>query len=54
MPRTIGLFLFDDFQLLDACGPITSFEVAGRLAEAPYRLVLLSAAGGPRCEARPG
>jgi transcriptional regulator GlxA family with amidase domain len=47
MRRTIGLFLFDDFQLLDACGPITSFEVAGRLAEAPYRLVLLSAAGGP-------
>lgn len=47
MPRTIGLYLFDDFQLLDASGPITSFEVAGRLARSPYRLVLLSASGGP-------
>jgi len=47
MPRAIGLYLFDDFQLLDACGPITSFEVAGRVAGAPYRLKLLSAAGGP-------
>lgn len=47
MPRTIGLYLFDDFQLLDASGPITSFEVAGRLARSAYRLVLLSASGGP-------
>ncbi|WP_421853441.1 GlxA family transcriptional regulator [Novosphingobium sp.] len=47
MPRTIGLYFFDDFQLLDASGPITSFEVAGRLARRPYRLVLLSASGGP-------
>lgn len=47
MPWTIGLYLFDDFQLLDASGPITSFEVAGRIARRPYRLVLLSAAGGP-------
>ena len=47
MPRTIGLFLYPDFQILDACGPITSFEIAGRMAGDAYRLVLLSAMGGP-------
>ena len=47
MPRTIGLVLYPDFQILDACGPITSFEIAGRMAGDAYRLVLLSAMGGP-------
>lgn len=47
MPRTIGLYLYEDFQLLDACGPITSFEIAGRMGGDAYRLVLLSARGGP-------
>lgn len=47
MPRTIGLFLFADFQILDVCGPLTSFEVAERFAPGAYRLVLLSAGGGP-------
>lgn len=46
MPRTVGLFLYDNFQLLDACGPITSFEIAGRMANDAYRLILLSAKGG--------
>lgn len=46
MPRTIGLFLYEDFQILDACGPITSFEIAGRMADEGYRLILLSATGG--------
>lgn len=46
MPRTIGLFLYEDFQILDACGPITSFEIAGRMAGEGYRLILLSATGG--------
>ena len=31
MPRSIGLVLYPDFQILDACGPITSFEIAGRM-----------------------
>jgi transcriptional regulator GlxA family with amidase domain len=47
MPRTIGLFLYPDFQILDACGPITSFEIAGRMADDAYRVILLSATGGP-------
>ncbi|HZV10071.1 MAG TPA: GlxA family transcriptional regulator [Novosphingobium sp.] len=47
MIRTIGLYLYPDFQILDACGPITSFEIAGRMAGDAYRLVLLSAKGGP-------
>ena len=47
MPRTIGLVLYPDFQILDACGPITSFEIAGRMASDAYRLTLISATGGP-------
>ena len=47
MLRTIGLYLYEDFQLLDACGPITSFEIASRMAGDAYRLKLLSASGGP-------
>lgn len=47
MPRTIGLYLYEDFQLLDACGPITSFEIGGQMGGDAYRLVLLSARGGP-------
>lgn len=47
MPRTIGLVLYPDFQILDACGPITSFEIAGRMAGDAYCVILLSAMGGP-------
>jgi len=47
MARGIGIYLYEDFQLLDACGPITSFEIAGRMAGHAYRLDLLSATGGP-------
>jgi transcriptional regulator GlxA family with amidase domain len=47
MPRTIGLVLYPDFQILDACGPITSFEIAGRMAGDAYRTMLISAKGGP-------
>ena len=46
MSRTVAFYLYDDFQLLDACGPITSFEIAGRMAEDAYRLILISAQGG--------
>ncbi len=47
MARIIGIYLYEDFQLLDACGPITSFEIAGRMAGDAYRLTLLSVTGGP-------
>lgn len=46
MLRSIGLVLYPDFQILDACGPITSFEIAGRMAGDAYRVNLLSATGG--------
>lgn len=46
MPRTIGLFLFADFQILDVVGPLTCFEVAERFAPGAYSTVLLSAEGG--------
>jgi transcriptional regulator GlxA family with amidase domain len=46
MARTLGVLLFEGFQLLDAAGPIAAFEIAGEMAEAPYRMHLLSRAGG--------
>jgi transcriptional regulator GlxA family with amidase domain len=31
----IGVLVFPDFQLLDAAGPISVFEIAGRFANQP-------------------
>ncbi len=36
IPRKIGFFVFPDFQLLDAAGPIAAFEIAGRYAGGAY------------------
>jgi transcriptional regulator GlxA family with amidase domain len=48
MPRTIGVLIFPQFQLLDATGPITVFEVAGReTMPPPYRLRLMARVAGP-------
>jgi transcriptional regulator GlxA family with amidase domain len=47
MALTIGIFVFPDFQIMDAAGPIAAFEIAGRFARDAYQLVLLSQAGGP-------
>ncbi|RKF21592.1 GlxA family transcriptional regulator [Altericroceibacterium spongiae] len=49
MARTIGIFLYNDFQLLDASGPISAFEIAERMAPGGYRLRVLSAQGGAVC-----
>jgi transcriptional regulator GlxA family with amidase domain len=47
MIRTIAFFLIDDFQLLDATGPIAAFEVAShRAGEDAYRIVLTGKARG--------
>lgn len=46
MSRSIGIFLYPDFQLLDAAGPVTAFEIAGRFAPDAYRMTVLSIAGG--------
>src|SRR5262252_7853461 len=48
MIRTIAVLIFPQFQLLDATGPITVFEVAGReTAPATYRLRLMARVAGP-------
>jgi transcriptional regulator GlxA family with amidase domain len=41
--RAIGLLIFRDFQLLDAAGPITAFEIAGRYGGGAYGLSVLAA-----------
>ena len=46
MPRAIGLLIFEDFQLLDAAGPISAFEVGGRTAGDPYELRVLATEAG--------
>ena len=48
MSRTVAVVIFPEFQLLDAAGPITTFELAGREAglEA-YRIRVVAAAAGP-------
>ncbi|HEV2955541.1 MAG TPA: GlxA family transcriptional regulator [Xanthobacteraceae bacterium] len=48
MARTIGVLIFPQFQLLDAAGPITVFEAAGRETAPPtYRLRVMARTAGP-------
>jgi transcriptional regulator GlxA family with amidase domain len=42
MTRSIGFLIFPDFQLLDAAGPISAFEIAGRIVPGAYRLHVLA------------
>lgn len=47
-PRTVGMLIFPDFQLLDAAGPIAAFEMPTRgMTPPPYQLTVYSLAGGP-------
>lgn len=47
MLRRIGFFIFPDFQLLDAAGPLAAFEIASRLQPSPaYEIAVISAVGG--------
>jgi transcriptional regulator GlxA family with amidase domain len=47
MPRMVAVLIFPGFQLLDAAGPISVFEVAGREASPPaYQLRLVARAAG--------
>lgn len=46
--RQIGFLIFEGFQILDAAGPISVFEMPTRgLAPPPYRLTAYSLEGGP-------
>jgi transcriptional regulator GlxA family with amidase domain len=47
MPRTIAFLIFPGFQLLDAAGPISTFEVANRREPRPYRLRIIAMTPGP-------
>jgi transcriptional regulator GlxA family with amidase domain len=48
MPRTIAILIFDNFQLLDAAGPLSAFEMPVRgLSPAPYRLHVIAPQAGP-------
>lgn len=47
MPLEIGVLIFDRFQLLDAAGPISVFEMPMRgMNPPPYRLTVFSLEGG--------
>jgi transcriptional regulator GlxA family with amidase domain len=43
----IGVLIFPDFQLLDAAGPISVFEIAGRFAGAAAPIKVLALKPGP-------
>ena len=48
VPQAIGFYVFPRFQLLDLSGPLAAFQMAnGAASVAPYRLSVLSRAGGP-------
>jgi transcriptional regulator GlxA family with amidase domain len=43
----IGIVVFPEFQLLDAAGPISVFEIAGRYAGVPASIKVLAEVPGP-------
>ncbi len=47
MTRKIAVVVFPDFQILDATGPISAFEIAGRLSPDAYAITVLAAEAGP-------
>ena len=47
-PRSIGVLIFEDFQLLDAAGPIGAFEMPMRgVKPPPYTLEVIAPVAGP-------
>ena len=46
MTRKIGFFVFPDFQILDAAGPIAAFEIAGRYAGGAYDIRVVASEPG--------
>ena len=46
MTHRIGLLIFDDFQLLDAAGPLSAFGIAERYRPGAYALTVLAKSGG--------
>lgn len=46
-PRHIAVLIFPDFQLLDAAGPLSAFEIAGRYSPGAYDISVVAAEPGP-------
>ena len=46
MTRRIAFVIFPQFQLLDAAGPISAFDIAGRISRGGYQLEVLAAQAG--------
>lgn len=46
MARRIAFLIFPDFQILDAAGPISAFEIAGRICPGAYQLRVIAARAG--------
>src|ERR1022692_1898630 len=46
VPHRLGLLIFPGFQILDAAGPIASFEIAGRYGGGAYAIETLAIQGG--------
>jgi transcriptional regulator GlxA family with amidase domain len=46
-PRSLAILVFPDFQLLDAAGPASAFDIASRYDPDLYRLSLVAAEPGP-------
>lgn len=46
MPRDIAILIFPDFQLLDAAGPASAFDIAERYHPGSYRIRLVAARPG--------
>jgi transcriptional regulator GlxA family with amidase domain len=47
MPHRIDVLIFEDFQLLDAAGPIAAFEIAARYGQGAYHIRIVAAGAGP-------
>ena len=47
MPRAVTVVIFPGFQLLDAAGPSSAFEIAERFRPGSYDLALTAPHGGP-------
>ena len=47
MTRRIAMVIFDDFQVLDATGPLAAFEIAARYRPGAYEARLIAVAAGP-------
>ena len=46
MTKEVGIYIYDRFQLLDASGPMTVFELAERFVPGSYKLCVISKMGG--------